>query len=208
MALEKPSDLKAWKWPENPTCRYILFRSLTHMNSISRFPELFQQKRRHFFIKRRDGLELNIKYWLVVWTHLEHITLPKTYIAEENPPFWWYLQGNKGVFMGYVSFREGSQNGNLPQSRGENKQNIWNHHPEYQILMTPATSIPATGDSITSIEPRCKVRALKPESHVAGKTEETLLNGTWRYKTWKPNKICGKKIMIHDNVMKEYLMRF
>ena len=25
----------------------------------------------------------------------------------ENPPFWWYLQGNMGIFMGYVSFREG-----------------------------------------------------------------------------------------------------
>ena len=35
-------------------------------------------------------------------------TLPKTNIAMENPPFWWYLQGNMGVFMGYVSFREGT----------------------------------------------------------------------------------------------------
>ncbi len=34
-------------------------------------------------------------------------TLPKTNIAMENPPFWWYLQGNMGIFMGYVSFREG-----------------------------------------------------------------------------------------------------
>ena len=40
--------------------------------------------------------------------YLQYIyTLPKTNIAIENPPFWWYLQGNKGVFMGYVSFREG-----------------------------------------------------------------------------------------------------
>ena len=35
-------------------------------------------------------------------------TLPKTNIAMENPPFWWYLQGNMGIFMGYVSFREGT----------------------------------------------------------------------------------------------------
>ncbi len=26
----------------------------------------------------------------------------------ENPPFWWYLPGKMGIFMGYVSFREGS----------------------------------------------------------------------------------------------------
>ena len=37
-------------------------------------------------------------------------TLPKTNIAMENPPFWWYLQGNMGIFMGYVSFREGNKN--------------------------------------------------------------------------------------------------
>ena len=37
-----------------------------------------------------------------------YLTLPKTNIAMENPPFWWYLQGNIGIFMGYVSFREGS----------------------------------------------------------------------------------------------------
>ena len=35
-------------------------------------------------------------------------TLPKTNIAMENPPFWWYLQGNMVIFMGYVSFREGN----------------------------------------------------------------------------------------------------
>ena len=34
-------------------------------------------------------------------------TIPKTNIDMENPPFWWYLQGNMGIFMGYVSFREG-----------------------------------------------------------------------------------------------------
>ena len=36
------------------------------------------------------------------------VTLPKTNIAMENPRFWWYLQGNMGIFMGYVSFREGT----------------------------------------------------------------------------------------------------
>ena len=34
-------------------------------------------------------------------------TLPETNIAHENPPFWWYLPGEMGIFMGYVSFREG-----------------------------------------------------------------------------------------------------
>ena len=33
--------------------------------------------------------------------------LPATNIAMENPPFWWYLPGKMGIFMGYVSFREG-----------------------------------------------------------------------------------------------------
>ena len=28
-------------------------------------------------------------------------TLPKTNIAMENSPFWWYLQGNMGIFMGF-----------------------------------------------------------------------------------------------------------
>ena len=35
-------------------------------------------------------------------------TLPATNIAMENPLFWWYLLGKMGMFMGYVSFREGS----------------------------------------------------------------------------------------------------
>ena len=53
------------------------------------------------------------------FTKLVASTLPKTNIAMENPPFWWYLQGNMGIFMGYVSFREGhlrwfsSQEGNI-----------------------------------------------------------------------------------------------
>ena len=28
-------------------------------------------------------------------------------VAMENPAFWWYLPGKMGIFMGYVSFREG-----------------------------------------------------------------------------------------------------
>ena len=35
-------------------------------------------------------------------------TLPETNIALENPPFWWYLPGNLGIFYGYVSLTEGS----------------------------------------------------------------------------------------------------
>ena len=34
-------------------------------------------------------------------------TLPETNIAMENSPFWWYLPGKMGIFMGFVSFREG-----------------------------------------------------------------------------------------------------
>ena len=34
-------------------------------------------------------------------------TLPETNIAHENPPFWWYLPGYMGIFMGYVSLPEG-----------------------------------------------------------------------------------------------------
>ena len=41
------------------------------------------------------------------------LTLPETNIAIENPPVWWYLQGNIGIFMGYVSFREGKGNQGL-----------------------------------------------------------------------------------------------
>ena len=36
------------------------------------------------------------------------VILPETNIAMENPPFWWYFSGKMGIFMGYVSFREGT----------------------------------------------------------------------------------------------------
>ena len=29
-------------------------------------------------------------------------TLPEANITMENPPFWWYLPGKMGIFMGYV----------------------------------------------------------------------------------------------------------
>ncbi len=37
-------------------------------------------------------------------------TLLQANMAVENPPFWWYLLGKMGIFVGYVSFREGNQN--------------------------------------------------------------------------------------------------
>ena len=43
-----------------------------------------------------------------MWYAMPCSTLPETNIAHENPPFWWYLPGNMGIFMGYVSFREGN----------------------------------------------------------------------------------------------------
>ena len=35
-------------------------------------------------------------------------TLPETNVAMENPPFYWYLPGKMGIFMGYVSLQEGN----------------------------------------------------------------------------------------------------
>ncbi len=55
--------------------------------------------------QRKDLIELfdnNNRMYLV------NLTLPETNIAMENPPFWWYLPGKMGIFMGYVSFREGT----------------------------------------------------------------------------------------------------
>ncbi len=42
------------------------------------------------------------------------VTLLPTKIAMENLPFWWYLPGKMGFFMGYVSFREGICGDNQP----------------------------------------------------------------------------------------------
>ena len=36
------------------------------------------------------------------------ITLPETNVAMENPHFYRYLPGKMGIFMGYVSFKEGT----------------------------------------------------------------------------------------------------
>ena len=48
------------------------------------------------------------------WPHIHSISKPqwrctprKTNMSRENPPFWWYLPVKMGIFMGYVSFREG-----------------------------------------------------------------------------------------------------
>ena len=48
-----------------------------------------------------------------VWIFLRCTNLKLTYIAMENPPFWWYSPGKMGIFMGYVSFREGTPPGKL-----------------------------------------------------------------------------------------------
>ena len=45
---------------------------------------------------------IDIRWWSL-WKN----ALPGTNIAMENPPFWRYLTGKMGIFMGYVSFREG-----------------------------------------------------------------------------------------------------
>ena len=58
----------------------------------------------------RNG-PLSVKTWWPLWSEalkLQKYTLPETNIAMENPPFWWYLPGKMGIFMGYVSFREGN----------------------------------------------------------------------------------------------------
>ena len=53
------------------------------------------------------GMVFVVTLWCLFFLETYPNTLPKTNIAIENPPFWWYLQGNKWVFMGYVRFREG-----------------------------------------------------------------------------------------------------
>ena len=50
----------------------------------------------------------------------QHIdTLPETNVAMENPQFYWYLPGKMGIFMGYVSFREGTgpQRTDIPKGK-------------------------------------------------------------------------------------------
>ena len=60
-----------------------------------------------YWLKRRRRLRQSWSWWAVY-------TLPETNIAMENPPFRWYLPGYMGIFMGYVSFREGKSD-NLEQ---------------------------------------------------------------------------------------------
>ena len=52
-------------------------------------------------------------------------TLPKTNIAMENPPFWWYLPGNVGIFYGYVSLTEGSVYSQYLEALSTNKGLQW-----------------------------------------------------------------------------------
>ena len=54
-------------------------------------------------------------------------TLPETNIAMENPPFWWYLPGKMGIFMGYVSLREGNQPNSQPNQQLFLENSIINH---------------------------------------------------------------------------------
>ena len=69
----------------------------------------------------------SLKVWNIGRTRQEAVsrtekgtnTLPETNIAMENPPFWWYLPGKMGIFMGYVSFREGMENSWKFQSPSE-----------------------------------------------------------------------------------------
>ena len=69
------------------------------------------------------------------WTHHQYgtplkISLPETNIAHINPPVWWYyLPGKMGIFMGYVSFREGNIFKNLrwsPTMVGLGIYPLWN----------------------------------------------------------------------------------
>ena len=60
---------------------------------------------------RRD-VESSVQEKRLYWRDLEEkVTLPKFNIApgsdQQNSPFWWNLQGNIGIFMGYVSLQEG-----------------------------------------------------------------------------------------------------
>ena len=72
-------------------------------------------------------------------TEMYETTLPKTNIAIENPPFWWYLQGNKGVFMGYVSFREGIRTNKQLQHAFERKTSYRRISPSWSCFEAAPT---------------------------------------------------------------------
>ena len=56
----------------------------------------------------------DISHWtMIMGEKSSKGTLPETNIAMENPPFWWYLLGKMGIFMGYVSFRGVAKKGHL-----------------------------------------------------------------------------------------------
>ena len=52
-------------------------------------------------------------------------TLPETNIALENPPFWWYLPGNLGIFYGHVSLTEGNFYWETKQVQGTEITSNW-----------------------------------------------------------------------------------
>ena len=52
----------------------------------------------------------------------------------ENPQSWWYLPGKIGIFMGYVSFREGklSKVVRLIHAEGFEMRNPWRSHSAFK----------------------------------------------------------------------------
>ena len=58
---------------------------------------------------RSQVCKLDTSSVTLCWDFFENNTLPETNIAHEIPSFWWDLPGKMGIFMGYVSFREGTR---------------------------------------------------------------------------------------------------
>ena len=93
-------------------------------------------------------------------------------VAMENPAFWWYLPGKMGIFMGYVSFREGIYE-SLPDFLGLYIQTIhvrccW-HAPRCFVL-SPRW------------EPKDTSSASRGESPTPGRIHGVSLN-TWNTKS-------------------------
>ena len=74
------------------------------------------------------------------WRAGSMFTLPDTNIAHKNPPFWWYLPGKIGIFMGYVSFREGISIFSGRSSKSPNKKTWSCVHYNVTIQIYSATS--------------------------------------------------------------------
>ena len=83
---------------------------------------------------------------------------PWTNIAHENPTFWWYLLGKMGIFMGYVSFREGTYQlptsistiHKLPITR-PNVQGSCPSRPDISSQKLRSECIPPGGDEIREV---------------------------------------------------------